>query len=332
MATKYYAVLTNVGAAKLAKATALGAQVEITQMAVGDGNGALPTPNPAQTALVHELRRAPLNTLSIDQNNANQIIAEQVIPEEVGGWWIREIGLFDEDGDMIAVANCAETYKPQLQEGSGRVQIVRMILIVSSTAAVTLKIDPSVVLATRAYVDSQIISAKSYADDLMGTHLASENPHDQYPLIANALKEMADAGLVDEVLKNLHLGDLGTASRRNVGTGANQIPDMSSFASTLNMPGVARFPGGFKLMWVLGNTNSGGAADVVFPTSFDVFGLGAVAIERNPYAWGAGISNTWAIQLSTLTKTGVQAICRGDNGSQISAVENAGCIVFAWGK
>ncbi|EHE1287604.1 phage tail protein, partial [Enterobacter roggenkampii] len=202
MATKYYAVLTNVGAAKLAKATALGAQVEITQMAVGDGNGALPTPNPAQTALVHELRRAPLNTLSIDQNNANQIIAEQVIPEEVGGWWIREIGLFDEDGDMIAVANCAETYKPQLQEGSGRVQIVRMILIVSSTAAVTLKIDPSVVLATRAYVDSQIISAKSYADDLMGTHLASENPHDQYPLIANALKEMADAGLVDEVLKN----------------------------------------------------------------------------------------------------------------------------------
>ncbi|CAH6618859.1 hypothetical protein AI2935V1_4727, partial [Citrobacter freundii] len=208
VATKYYAVLTNVGAAKLAKATALGAQVEITQMAVGDGNGALPTPNPAQTALVHELRRAPLNTLSIDQNNANQIIAEQVIPEEVGGWWIREIGLFDEDGDMIAVANCAETYKPQLQEGSGRVQIVRMILIVSSTAAVTLKIDPSVVLATRAYVDSQIISAKSYADDLMGTHLASENPHDQYPLISNALKEMADAGLVDEVLKNLGLSDV----------------------------------------------------------------------------------------------------------------------------
>ncbi|HHL8923644.1 TPA: phage tail protein [Escherichia coli] len=207
MATKYYAVLTNVGAAKLANATALGAQVEITQMAVGDGNGALPTPNPAQTALVHELRHAPLNTLSIDPNNANQIIAEQVIPEDVGGWWIREIGLFDKDGDMIAVANCAETYKPQLQEGSGRVQIVRMILIVSNTAAVTLKIDPSVVLATRAYVDSQIIIAKSYADDLMDTHLANANPHDQYPLIANALKEMADAGLVDEVLKNLGLGD-----------------------------------------------------------------------------------------------------------------------------
>ena len=180
MATKYYAVLTNVGAAKLANATALGAPVEITQMAVGDGNGVLPTPNQAQTALVHELRRKPLNSLSIDPNNANQIIAEQVIPEDEGGWWIREIGLFDKDGDMIAVANCAETYKPQLQEGSGRVQVVRMILIVSSTAAVTLKIDPSVVLATRQYVDDQIIQVKSYVDQKMAAHVAAADPHKQY--------------------------------------------------------------------------------------------------------------------------------------------------------
>ncbi|HFK5717229.1 TPA: phage tail protein [Enterobacter roggenkampii] len=185
MATKYYAVLTNVGAAKLANATALGAQVEITQMAVGDGNGALPTPNPAQTALVHELRRAPLNSLSIDPNNTNQIIAEQVIPEDVGGWWIREIGLFDKDGDMIAVANCAETYKPQLQEGSGRVQVVRMILIVSSTAAVTLKIDPSVVLATRQYVDDQIIQVNAYVDQQLAAHVAAADPHTQYLLEAD---------------------------------------------------------------------------------------------------------------------------------------------------
>lgn len=185
MATKYYAVLTNVGAAKLANATALGAQVEITQMAVGDGNGVLPTPNQAQTALIHELRRAPLNSLSIDPNNANQIIAEQVIPEDVGGWWIREIGLFDKDGDMIAVANCAETYKPQLQEGSGRVQVVRMILIVSSTAAVTLKIDPSVVLATRQYVDDQIIQVRAYVDQQLAAHVAAADPHTQYLLDAD---------------------------------------------------------------------------------------------------------------------------------------------------
>ena len=207
MATKYFALLTNVGAAKLANATALGAQVEITQMAVGDGNGVLPTPNPAQTALTHELRRAQLNMLTIDPVNTNQIIAEQVIPEDVGGWWIREIGLFDKDGDMIAVANCAETYKPKLQEGSGRVQVIRVILIVSSTEAVTLKIDPSVVLATRKYVDDAVIEVKAYADDVMKKHVASANPHKQYPLIANALKEMVDDGLVNQVLQNLGFGE-----------------------------------------------------------------------------------------------------------------------------
>ncbi|TGC21796.1 phage tail protein [Escherichia sp. E1130] len=180
MATKYFALLTNIGAAKLANATALGAKVEITQMAVGDGNGVLPTPNPAQTALTHELRRAQLNMLTIDPVNTNQIIAEQVIPEDVGGWWIREIGLFDKDGDMIAVANCAETYKPQLQEGSGRVQVIRVILIVSSTEAVTLKIDPSVVLATRKYVDDAVIEVKAYVDQQLAAHLAAADPHPQY--------------------------------------------------------------------------------------------------------------------------------------------------------
>ncbi|EHW9027809.1 phage tail protein [Salmonella enterica] len=205
MATKYFALLTNIGAAKLAKATALGEQVEITQMAVGDGNGALPTPNPTQTALIHEQRRAQLNQLTIDPANTNQIIAEQVIPEDAGGWWIREIGLFDKDGDMVAIANCAETYKPQLQEGSGRVQVIRVILIVSSTEAVTLKIDPSVVLATRKYVDNEIIEVKTYADNLLARHIEAGDPHKQYPLITNALKEMVDAGLVDEVLENLGL-------------------------------------------------------------------------------------------------------------------------------
>ncbi|ENQ6174241.1 phage tail protein [Salmonella enterica] len=205
MATKYFALLTNIGAAKLAKATALGEQVEITQMAVGDGNGALPTPNPTQTALIHEQRRAQLNQLTIDPANTNQIIAEQVIPEDAGGWWIREIGLFDKDGDMVAIANCAETYKPQLQEGSGRVQVIRVILIVSSTEAVTLKIDPSVVLATRKYVDNEIIEVKTYADNLLARHIEAGDPHKQSPLITNALKEMVDAGLVDEVLENLGL-------------------------------------------------------------------------------------------------------------------------------
>ncbi|PHM74285.1 phage tail protein [Xenorhabdus kozodoii] len=156
MSTKYFALLTQLGADKLANAAALGTKIEITHMAVGDGGGSLPTPDTKQSKLINEKRRAAINTLSIDPKNINQIIAEQVIPENEGGWWIREIGLFDKDGILIAVGNCAETYKPQLQEGSGRTQTIRMILIVGSADAVTLKIDPSVILATREYVDDSI--------------------------------------------------------------------------------------------------------------------------------------------------------------------------------
>ncbi|CAH0274709.1 hypothetical protein SRABI106_03134 [Rahnella aquatilis] len=182
MTAKYYALLTNLGAAKLANATALGTQLSLTQMAVGDGGGTLPTPDPAQTQLIGEKRRAALNSLSVEPANTNQIIAEQIIPEDQGGFWIREIGLFDQDNTLIAIANCPETYKPQLQEGSGRTQTVRMILVVNSTDAVTLKIDPSVVLATRKYVDDKVIEVKAYADSLMAAHLAAASPHPQYEI------------------------------------------------------------------------------------------------------------------------------------------------------
>ncbi|MGE4877357.1 phage tail protein [Yersinia enterocolitica] len=178
MTVKYFALLTNLGAAKLANAAALGTQLQVTQMAVGDGGGVLPTPNPAQTQLLGEKRRAALNSLSIDEANSSQIIAEQVIPETDGGWWIREVGLFDKDGVLIAIANCPDTYKPQLQEGSGRTQTVRMVLIVSSTEAVTLKIDPSVVLATRKYVDDKAIEVKLYAAELLTEHEESRNHPD----------------------------------------------------------------------------------------------------------------------------------------------------------
>lgn len=184
MTQKYYAIVTSQGAAKIANAAALGTKLNITHMAVGDGGGTLPTPNASQTKLVNEVRLAAINTLSVDPANANQVIAEQVIPENEGGFWIREMGLFDADGTLIAVCNTPETYKPALQEGSGRTQTVRMILIVNSTDAITLKIDPSVVLATRQYADSKVsqavIEVKQYADDLMANHLAAADPHKQY--------------------------------------------------------------------------------------------------------------------------------------------------------
>ncbi|MBE0841579.1 phage tail protein [Escherichia coli] len=266
MTAKYFAILTNQGAARLANAAALGTKLNLTQMAVGDANGTLPTPDPAQTKLINQKRIAPLNLLTVDPANTSQIIAEQIIPENEGGFWIREIGLYDDDGILIAVANCPETYKPQLQEGSGRTQTIRMILVVSSTSAITLKIDPAVVLATRQYVDDKIIEVKGYADDLMKKHVEAANPHKQYPLIANALKEMVDAGLAGDVLKNLGLGE---AAKRNVGTGANQIPDMGSFTLSVSGTGYQKLPSGFILQW--GSIGAPGIAqDVVthFPIAF----------------------------------------------------------------
>ncbi|WP_407234868.1 phage tail protein [Escherichia coli] len=180
MSTKFYTLLTDIGAAKLASAAALGVPLKITHMAVGDGGGALPTPDAKQTALVNEKRRAALNMLYIDPQNSSQIIAEQVIPENEGGWWIREVGLFDESGALIAVGNCPESYKPQLAEGSGRTQTVRMVLITSSTDNITLKIDPAVVLATRKYVDDKVLELKVFVDDKMAKHLAAPDPHSQY--------------------------------------------------------------------------------------------------------------------------------------------------------
>lgn len=178
MTAKYFAILTNQGAARLANAAALGTKLNLTQMAVGDANGTLPTPDPAQTKLINQKRIAPLNLLTVDPANTSQIIAEQIIPENEGGFWIREIGLYDDDGILIAVANCPETYKPLLAEGSGRTQTIRMILVVSSTSAITLKIDPSVVLATRKYVDDAVIEVKGYVDGLMRNHEQSRNHPD----------------------------------------------------------------------------------------------------------------------------------------------------------
>lgn len=186
MPQTYFAILTATGEAKDANAKALGVPLVITEMAVGDGNGVLPVPDRTRVALVNQVRRAPLNQLSRDPVNTNQVIAEQVIPENVGGWWIREIGLYDEDGDLIAIANCPPTYKPQLAEGSGRTQVVRMVLIVSSADSVQLKIDPAIVLATRKYADDAITAS-------MNAHLAAADPHPQYMTSAETTQAIQSA-------------------------------------------------------------------------------------------------------------------------------------------
>ncbi|EMS3396101.1 phage tail protein [Escherichia coli] len=248
MSTKFYTLLTDIGAAKLASAAALGVPLKITHMAVGDGGGTLPTPDAKQSALVNEKRRAALNMLYIDPQNSSQIIAEQVIPENEGGWWIREVGLFDESGALIAVGNCPESYKPQLAEGSGRTQTVRMVLITSSTDNITLKIDPAVVLATRKYVDDKALELKVYADDQMAKHLAAPDPHSQYapkesptftgtpkaptPAAGNNTTQIATTAFVQAALTALINGAPATLDTlKEIAAAINNDPN---FSTTIN--------------------------------------------------------------------------------------------------
>ncbi|EGO5210326.1 phage tail protein [Escherichia coli] len=154
---KFKTIITDTGAKKLAQAAAPdGNPVRLTHMAVGDGGGTLPTPDSKQTRLVHEVWRHTVNRVILDATHQNRIIAELVIPPETGGFWIREIGVFDEHGDLIAVGNTAESYKPTVAEGSGRAQTFRTILTVSSTATVALTVDNTMVMATVDYVDDKL--------------------------------------------------------------------------------------------------------------------------------------------------------------------------------
>ncbi|MFU6379092.1 phage tail protein [Metapseudomonas otitidis] len=175
-----YSVATKVGAAKLSYAIANRLTVKIRSMAVGDGNGAVVNPDSAWTALRREVHRSPLNSLIQHPDNPNWLVAELAIPPEIGGWTIREIGLYDEDGDLIFVGNHAEQYKPVQSQGSDETKVVRMVILVSDLASVTLKTDPSTVMATLAAVDAKLAA-----------HVAAADPHSKY-LLRSAVG--ADAG------------------------------------------------------------------------------------------------------------------------------------------
>lgn len=175
MSQTYYTLLTRVGEAKYANATALNQPLNLAAMAVGDGGGSLPTPGREQTSLVNEWRRGPLNSLFPDPDNPGQYIAEQIIPAGEGGRWIREIGVYDIDGDLVAVGNCPDTYKPLLAEGSGRTQLIRMVMLFGSAEVVELKIDPTIVVATREYVAQTVSDAISASDYKQSVRVATTN-------------------------------------------------------------------------------------------------------------------------------------------------------------
>ncbi|HBW1385139.1 TPA: phage tail protein [Klebsiella pneumoniae] len=165
---KFSAILTGAGEAALAAAALSGVPVGFSVMAVGDGGGSLPEPNPEQTQLVNEVYRAPLNRLIIAEQRANIIRAEMLIPAQAGGFWLREAALYDDAGVCLAVANLPESYKPQLTEGSGRLHSVNLWIAVNNTADVELKADPSVILATVDEVNKARDEAKDYTDQVVG--------------------------------------------------------------------------------------------------------------------------------------------------------------------
>ena len=238
--TKYKAIITTAGAAKIAAATAGGTQLKITHMAVGDGNGTLPEPTPEQTKLINEQYRATLNALDIANASKDHIVAELIIPANVGGFWLREMGLFDESGELIAVGNMAESYKPKLEEGSGRTQTLRMVLVVNSTDAIEIIAGDDTVLATRDFVGKAIQEHEGsrHHPDATLTEKgfvmlsnATNSPDENKAVTPAALKQVSDAGLK----KTSNLSDvpnkeaarsnlaLGTAATRNVGSAAGEL-------------------------------------------------------------------------------------------------------------
>lgn len=244
--SKYKAIITTAGAAKIAAASAGGTQLKIVSMAVGDGNGTLPTPNPAQTKLVNEKYRAALNGLTIDKALKNHILAEMIIPANVGGWWLREMGLYDEAGTLIAVSNMAESYKPKLEEGSGRTQTLRMILIVSSTEAIQVIAGGDTVLATKDYVTDAITAhektrnhpdASTTAKGLVQLSSATTSTDETKASTPKALKVVNDASmkkaanlsdLTDKAAARGNLA-LGTAATKNVGVDGGQLMEVGAF-------------------------------------------------------------------------------------------------------
>ncbi|MER3787374.1 phage tail protein [Klebsiella pneumoniae] len=168
MSDKYFAVLTEYGAARFADAALTGKAVDFTEMAVGDGGGIVPTPDPTLPQLINEVYRAPLNRVIVADQGANVLRAEMIMLPQVGGFWVREAALYDGAGECLAVASLPPSFKPLLEQGAGRLQSVNLWIAVSNTADVELKADPSVILATVEEVSKAKAEAQDYTDEVVG--------------------------------------------------------------------------------------------------------------------------------------------------------------------
>lgn len=348
MAQKYKAVLTKIGAAKIAAATAGGTKINLTHMAVGDGGGTLPTPDPSQTKLIAEKHRAALNKVIVDPKHKNYLVAELVIPPEIGGFWMRELGLYDEVGALIAVSNMAESYKPLLSEGSGRAQTLRMVVIVSDMDTVNLLIDSSTVLATQEYVDDKLLEheqSRRHPDATLKekgfTQLSSATNSNSETLAAtpkavkaaydkaseadkNAQTADDNAGKANEnantrLEKNKNLSDLNDKpqARKNLELGTAATSNVQK-SITDNTPNALMINGA----WGLGASGVGMVdSDILSPTSIGnaFFNQGGGAANSHFGGYGTGIHLSYGSS--------------GDNKQRLTAnlfVDSAGNLSVEW--
>lgn len=281
-------MLTTLGAAKKTNCDALGIPWEPRYMLIGDANGTDPVPSPTQTKLISQRYRAQLNQLRVSPTDNNVLIAELVLPPDVGGWWIRELALEDKDGVFSAVANVAPSYKPLLAQGSGRNQVVRMHIITSGTSNIQLKIDPSVVLATRQYVDEKVGGllpsdkvAGSYTKvtvDDRGVFVSGSNPStlSEYGITNSYTKTEVDAKTAQATELKLGTAKIATQALTDAGVDDTTIVTPKKlrfgFQIGLGTNGYIAFPswlGGLVLQW--GSTvliNSGSSVSVPMPLEF----------------------------------------------------------------
>ncbi|AMG45328.1 hypothetical protein AL520_13285 [Achromobacter xylosoxidans] len=294
--TTYFGILTKIGEAKEANAKALGVPVKIAEMEVGDGGGVLPVPDREQTSLIGSKHRAPINRIFVDPSNPAWLVVEQVIPEQFGGWWARELGLRDADGDLIAVSNCPPTYKPQMAEGSARTQVVRMVLQVSSTSNFTLKIDPAVVLATRQYVDDGLagkLNRDAWANAKDGgiTRLATT---DEARELTHASAVITPQTLGQVTATTARRGLIMQSTLTDVLTGQDQQTSASPYAvhnAVKTMKGYRAFlssgtftvPAGVTMLYVSGCAAGGGG------------GAGAGYTANSQYPGGGGGAGQFVI-------------------------------------
>ncbi len=158
MAEQFYTILTSTGKAKIANATALGTKLNLTAFKVGDGSGSYYNPTESQETLKNVVWEGSVSSITVDADNPNWIVLQAIIPGDFGGFMIREAGVFDDTGKLIAVGKYPETYKPLITEGSSKDLLIKMILEVSNTASVTLKVDSTTILATKK--DLEVLSIK----------------------------------------------------------------------------------------------------------------------------------------------------------------------------